>query len=630
MKRRLDVLDGLRGLAIVLVVLNHIDSKYIAQTVPAFIRPFIYFIFTSGNLGVTFFFILSGFLMGYLYSCPPTAAFIQRRYARIFPPFLVMTVCMFVFHLYPATPLFLRIALMLFIAFIARLLWVQVVEKHRVSSLLIMLFLCVQLGAAIWYGGVIMRHPALWFDTLPSIVKQFSILAANATLTLPFGSYIPLLDGVYWSLAPEVLFYLLYPTLFAGIIQALHKKRILFIVVFLVSLFPLFFGLSLLFKHSQGLTMLFVEYFIYFCGGLTVASLLHTLEKKKSDIKELPYINIVSFSFLLLCAYLVLSYSSGYLTVIMRLCVVIPFASVVFALLYYNSPLKRLLEKDTFLFLGTISYSLYITHTAIIDGIHLFFKPSSLLTNIFFIALVGSIALCVSWLFHIIIEKPYFLFKPKKVTSQQIPIRNKWMYIYFCAFILFLFFSTYTSQFNFFSLQKKYTNVILKSKIIDNKPFTFSFTSQEDNMGVVLFHLTQISTNTTSSKPVDEPVNQRFQIRIKEKGATRWYASQDTPPAVIGDSTSYPFGFPTIPHSKNKTYIVEMIMTQPIQKSTIQFHHGPYDFVSVHQIPKKQLLTRPFALLALVGEKLHTVISTPEALVVALCITPFFILLFVL
>lgn len=124
MKRRLDVLDGLRGFAIILVFLNHIDSHFIAEAMPSFFRPFIYFLFTSGNLGVTFFFILSGFLMGYLYKNLQPREFIERRYARIFPPFLVMVICMWIFRLYPSIPLIARITLILSVAIFARTVWI--------------------------------------------------------------------------------------------------------------------------------------------------------------------------------------------------------------------------------------------------------------------------------------------------------------------------------------------------------------------------------------------------------------------------------------------------------------------------------------------------------------------------
>lgn len=183
-KLRFDVLDGLRGFAIILVFLNHIDSHFIAEALPTFIRPFIYFLFTSGNLGVTFFFILSGFLMGYLYTNPHPMEFIERRYARIFPPFLVMAICMFIFRLSPTVPLFFRISTMLGVAIIVRFVWIYFVERFKLGSVFIKLFLFFQLIMVLWYGFVIMRHPPIWFDSLPYLLKEGTIFATNVTLTL--------------------------------------------------------------------------------------------------------------------------------------------------------------------------------------------------------------------------------------------------------------------------------------------------------------------------------------------------------------------------------------------------------------------------------------------------------------
>lgn len=122
MKRRLDVLDGLRGVAMLMVFFNHVDSTYIVQAFPPSLQQIVSFFFLSGKLGISFFFILSGFLMAYLYANPVPIEFIERRYARIFPPFITMVLCMSVFRLFPSLSILLRIGLMLTVAYSLRLL----------------------------------------------------------------------------------------------------------------------------------------------------------------------------------------------------------------------------------------------------------------------------------------------------------------------------------------------------------------------------------------------------------------------------------------------------------------------------------------------------------------------------
>ena len=60
---RYDILDGLRGVAAVMVLLYHVfnDAKSF------FVWPAPVYEFYHGFLGVDFFFILSGFVMGYAY-----------------------------------------------------------------------------------------------------------------------------------------------------------------------------------------------------------------------------------------------------------------------------------------------------------------------------------------------------------------------------------------------------------------------------------------------------------------------------------------------------------------------------------------------------------------------------------
>lgn len=629
--RRLDVLDGLRGFAIILVFLNHIDSSFIAQAAPSFLKPFIHFLFTSGNLGVTFFFILSGFLMGYLYANPQPKEFIERRYARIFPPFIVMVCSMFIFRMYPSTSLWMRISLILSIAFLARLLWIHVIEKSHMGSRAISLFMCAQVAAAFWYGFIIMRKPPIWFDSLPFFLKEGSIFASNATLTLPLGNYIPMLDGVYWSLAPEMIFYLLYPYLFSGTVKSLQIKNKLFIILFCVSLFPFFLGLSLLFKHAQGLSMLFIEYFIYFCGGIAISHMIRHNETKNHPLWFRNLLNPVTFVLLLFLTYLLLAGSSGIPTILVRLLIVFPFGSIVYALIELETPLSRLFQKKIFLFLGTISYSMYISHTAIVDGMHLIFKPHTAFMNILFLVLTAIIFLGVSTALHFIIEKPYFQFKPPKNKYPIEHNQKKTPYLILLVLVLSIFFSTYTSEFNFFSQQKKYKDIIPAPVKISSDPFTFSFIAQEDNMGVILVHLTNEVGDSAQRTGESDPLKpQKFRMSMRELNSSGWYASQETAPAEIGNSSSYPFGFPPIADSKNKTYVIEMVIVNIDYRSTVLFNKDEYQLKTVHQIPKQNLLKNPLKMLAHIGDKLQTALSNPEALFTAICISPFFILLFLL
>lgn len=590
-----------------------------------------YFLFSSGSLGVAFFFILSGFLMGYLYANPQPKEFIERRYARIFPPFLVMAFSMWIFRLFPQTPLFARVVCMLFFAFFVRTVWTNLIERFHLGSLSIKIFLYIQLIIAVWYGFFIMRLPAAWFDSLPFILREGTIFATNVTFSLPFGNYIPLLDGVYWSLAPEVLFYLIYPFLFSPTVSQLKKKSSSFVLLFIVSLFPLFFGLSLLFKQTQGLGSLFIEYFIYFCGGITLANYILNKAKKSSPVFLRYIVNPVTFLIMLFVSFLFLQEASGATTLLFRLLLVVPFGYIVYSLVEEETLLSRLFRRREFLFLGTISYSMYIGHTAIVDGLHLLFRPKNLLTNVLFLSITTSIFLLVSYAFHLIIETPYFQFKPTKKIEYHRLNTSKLPYFAFFAFIASLFFSVYSSQFNFLSQQKKYKDIIPQSIVISDNSYSFSFKSQENNMGVILLHLTNIVGEKNVGKTSADPSkHQRFVIKMKEEGASQWYASQDSSPAEIGSSSSYPFGFPVIVDSINKKYVVELSMKDADYTSSILLNKDVYTITTVHQISKQTLVKNPLFFISHLGGKLQIVFTNPAAQLTALCISPFFLLLFFL
>lgn len=225
---RLLALDGLRGIAILLVFFNHVDSGPILSVFPNFIRPILETIFSSGPIGVSILFILSGFLMSYIYPHPnSTSTFLQKRYTRIFPLFITMSIVMMVFKIYPTLPIYLRIATIFSVALIAHFLWVYVIQRlHKpvIGRFIFRMFILLQLIIGFIYVFIIMRHPAINFNQLTSTyLREGMITAVNATLTLPLGNYIPMLDGVYWSLTAGVLFYILYPIIFVPFIDTVIK-----------------------------------------------------------------------------------------------------------------------------------------------------------------------------------------------------------------------------------------------------------------------------------------------------------------------------------------------------------------------------------------------------------------------
>ena len=80
-KPRYEILDGLRGVAAMLVVVFHIFETYSAGP--------LYQVINHGYLAVDFFFVLSGFVIGYAYddrwNRMSTWNFVKRRLIRLHP-----------------------------------------------------------------------------------------------------------------------------------------------------------------------------------------------------------------------------------------------------------------------------------------------------------------------------------------------------------------------------------------------------------------------------------------------------------------------------------------------------------------------------------------------------------------
>jgi peptidoglycan/LPS O-acetylase OafA/YrhL len=625
-KTRLDVLDGLRGFAMILVFLNHVDSGPIVQAFPPSLQTFVLWFFLSGKIGISFFFILSGFLMGYLYKNPAPVPFIQKRYARIFPPFLTMVAAMTVFRHIPELSLLMRIAVIVGFAFVTRVVWVYIIERYNWGTRLISLFLVIQALVFVWYGFFIMRHPPVWFSHLPFFIREATITAVNATLTLPLGDYLPMIDGVYWSLIPEILFYLIYPFLFTPFLQSLSTKKLWVRILSFAALFPFFFGMSLLFKHVRGFGMMFIEYFLYFCVGITTA---HIASSRKPDVhpRLKSFINPLFFCILLFLAYIPHPYYSPNVNLALKLLWSVPFGMVVYCLIDETTALSSFFSNRFLTWLGTISFSLYIVHTSIVDGMHLIFRPTTLVLNIIFIAITFCVAVGVAYLIHVIVEKLYFYYKGAQTTNHVL-VNKRHAVVVLTLVLAFLFFSAYATQYNFFSSEYAIGRQIVQTKTkqksdsiqLTSAPTVLRFEAPDDNLGILSFHITHESIPNIKTPP--SLLKQFVVVKMKETNQPNWYATQKTSSTEIGQSKSYPFGFPLIADSKSKTYEVQLSLENVDPSTRVLLHTDEYALKSVHQADKRFLATHPLAAINHLSTKIVHLVQDPESQIVLLSLIP--------
>ena len=91
--QRLKFIDGLRAIAVLMVMLYHFYYQQIAEVGKQTVNPkFLQHILQFGNMGVYIFFVISGFIVSYvtynrITNLKYIGAFIVRRQVRLDPPF---------------------------------------------------------------------------------------------------------------------------------------------------------------------------------------------------------------------------------------------------------------------------------------------------------------------------------------------------------------------------------------------------------------------------------------------------------------------------------------------------------------------------------------------------------------
>lgn len=311
-------LDLLRGISAVLVMLFHYTTQY--DRLIGHIAAYPINI-PWGNMGVSVFFILSGFLTTMnLRKNATMLNFAFRRIIRLYPVY-----------------------------------WVAII-----ITTVTMVFL------------------------LPEWKRSTSTILINLTMLQGFLDF-ESVDGVYWTLMNEILFYC-----YVGIIilfkQNKNIKKICMagiIIAIVLSILKSYFHNSLL---SIMLTLFMHDYIQTFIAGI----MLFCLYKNHSDI--LPHIVI------LLCIINhYINRGAGYTV----------FFTVVIAILYcvvYGVKIKTPLDKSI-IFIAKVSYPLYLTHQFIGYGIiHLI--ESFGFTNEVFLIIPFTISIVLAYLLNRFIEEP--------------------------------------------------------------------------------------------------------------------------------------------------------------------------------------------------------------------------------
>jgi peptidoglycan/LPS O-acetylase OafA/YrhL len=213
--KRIEYLDGLRGIAILLVILFHAFARWPEHT-PYGSRYAEFFLFKGGYLGVQLFFIISGFvILLSLERCATFRVFLYKRWLRLFPAMLFCS---------------------LLVYFSSEFFFERPLGQPNLVDLI---------------PGITFIEPSAW----------------NSVFSVNFDS----IEGAFWSLYVEVKFYII-----AGLTYfTLGGRNLVLMLTFLSStywilnIFYLAKALpsALVTTHAL-LFYLGAEYFLWFASGM--------------------------------------------------------------------------------------------------------------------------------------------------------------------------------------------------------------------------------------------------------------------------------------------------------------------------------------------------------------------------
>lgn len=216
--KRLDVLDGLRGIAVLLVLWYHLWE------ITWYRAPFDWmeFIPETGFIGVHLFFFLSGFVISYPFwragagekHAPPWGHFYYRRFIKIVPSYLLSIIVAYAIgyaalQRYNTTPLQEVVAHLLFIhtwfpnihGSINGVLWTLAVEVEFYAIFPLVWWCCkrsawisaaVMIGISIawrmWLHQCCFDNMQMWAENLPNFLDIFACGMLCAMLWVRYGT----------------------------------------------------------------------------------------------------------------------------------------------------------------------------------------------------------------------------------------------------------------------------------------------------------------------------------------------------------------------------------------------------------------------------------------------------------
>ncbi|MDO7257450.1 acyltransferase family protein [Haemophilus influenzae] len=366
-------IDGLRAIAVISVIIYHLNENWLS----------------GGFLGVDIFFVISGFLITGIIITEiqqnsfSFKQFYTRRIKRIYPAFITV---------------------MALVSFIASAIFIyNDFNKLRKTIELAIAFL------SNFYLGLTQGY----FD-----------LSANENPVLHI-----------WSLAVEEQYYLIFPL----ILILAYKKFREIKVLFIITLILFFILLATSFVSANFYKEVLHQPNIYYLSNLRfpellVGSLLAIYHNLSASKQASNVIAILSTLLLFSCLFLMnndIAYIPG-ITLILP-CI---FTALIIHTTSQNNIIKLCLSNKVIVFIGKISYSLYLYHWIFIAFAYYITGEKQI--NNQSIAIVIVLTIIFSVLSYYLIEQP--------IRKSKLNFKQSFLYIYFIPSLLLLGFNLYKRQ----------------------------------------------------------------------------------------------------------------------------------------------------------------------------------------
>ncbi|MEX4076027.1 acyltransferase [Haemophilus influenzae] len=370
-------IDGLRAIAVISVIIYHLNENWLS----------------GGFLGVDIFFVISGFLITGIIITEiqqnsfSLKQFYTRRIKRIYPAFITV---------------------MALVSFIASVIFIyNDFNKLRKTIELAIAFL------SNFYLGLTQGY----FD-----------LSANENPVLHI-----------WSLAVEEQYYLIFPL----ILILAYKKFREIKVLFIITLILFFILLATSFVSANFYKEVLHQPNIYYLSNLRFPELLvgsllaiyHNLSASKQASKQASnLIAILSTLLLFSCLFLM----NNNIAFIPGITLILPciFTALIIHTTSQNNIVKLCLSNKAIVFIGKISYSLYLYHWIFIAFAYYITGEKQI--NNQSIAIVTVLTIIFSVLSYYLIEQP--------IRKSKLNFKQSFLYIYFIPSLLLLGFNLYKRQ----------------------------------------------------------------------------------------------------------------------------------------------------------------------------------------